>query len=274
MTDETTASVAENTETPVTATVEAEKPESKAEGEIAETKADEKPKLSEEEQAKAASEAAKTLNERKQSAKERVQQAVARQRESERREAALRKEVEELRAKLSPPDPNKFDDNADYTVAKIEHSQTVRDIAKSEKQIQEAEQEKTAAIAEAWRTRSAEYSAEVPDFDQVVYGKLNDKISPATATMLAEMEEGPAVAYNLGKNLEEAARIERLPDRAKAIELGKLAGKLTTPAPRKVTTAPAPIDAISGSKPSNSLSYERMSNEDYAKLVAQEQAKR
>jgi hypothetical protein len=274
MTDENTASVAENTETTVPATVEAEKPEAKAEGETTETKADEKPKLSEEEQAKAASEAAKTLNERKQSARERVQQAVSRQRESERREAALRREVEELRAKLSPPDPNKFDDNADYTVAKIEHSQTVREIAKSEKQIQEVEQEKTAAIAEAWKSRSAEYSAEVPDFDDIVYGKLNDRISSSTATMLAKMEAGPAVAYNLGKNLEEAARIERLPDLERAIELGLLAGKLTTPAPRKVTTAPTPIDAISGNKPSNSLSYEKMSNEDYAKLVAQEQAKR
>ncbi len=271
MTTENTAPVAENTETTVADPVDAATPETNVDGKEPDAQA--KPELSDDDKSKAASEAAKLLNERKQSARERVQQAVARQREAERQASTLRDEVESLRAKLKAPDPNQYDDNAQYTADTLTHQLDKREVERAEKQIAQAEASRRGAVAESWRERVNDFKQDVSDFDDVVYVKLNSAVSETTAMMIAELEEGPQVAYHLGKNASEARRIESLPDRAKAFELGKLAGRLTTPAPRKVTTAPAPINSVSGNRQSSNVSIEKMDMADYAKLVAKEMNK-
>lgn len=241
---------------------EAESPEAKA-GEATE-EAKTLPK-SEEQLANEASEAAKTLNRRKQSAKEAVQQAKGRQRDAERRATALEREVAELRGRLRPPDPAQFADDASYTAATVEHTLDQRELAKNEKGIEEAGQERVKAVADAWRTRTEDFKGEVPDFDDVVYGKLNNRISGETAMLIAELDEGPAVAYHLGKNIAEATRINNLSEREKAFELGKIASRITQPPPRKVTQAAAPIESVGGKSSGGSgFKPEKASMEEYA----------
>jgi DNA repair exonuclease SbcCD ATPase subunit len=248
MTTENTTTVVENTETTLAATVEADAPEIVVEGKEPNTQADKTAEATDDEKAKAASDAAKQLNEYKQIKRTRIQELNAKWRESERETARLIKENEQLRATMKVPDPNQYDDNAKYTADTLAHQLDQREIDRNEKQIAQADAARQSAISESWRNRVDDFKSEVADFDAVVYGTLNSKISSDTALMIAEMDDGPQVAYNLGKDLALASRIESLTDRAKAFELGKLAGKLTAPVPRRVTNAPAPINSISGSK--------------------------
>lgn len=270
MAQETTIDVVENTSPPVAAPVDADAPKTKVDGKEPDATQDKTVELSDDDKAKAATEAAKLLNERKQSARERVQQAVARQRDAERQSSALRNEVAELRAKLKEPDPNLYDDNAKYTADTLAHQLDQREVDRTEKQIAQADASRQRAIGESWRERVSDFKQDVPDFDDVVYVKLNSAISETTALMIAEMDDGPQVAYNLGKNPSEARRIEGLSDRAKAFELGKLAGKLTAPVPRKVSAAPNPIDSVSGNRSSKTGTFANLSQADYAKQVAKE----
>lgn len=194
-------------------------------------------------EAAAASEAAKLLAQRKQSARERVQQAVARQREAERASAEKDKIIADLRAQIKVPDPAQYDDNAKYTADLAIHGLNERELQRLEREKAGSEQAQRQAAAEAWSTRVEEFKATTPDFESVAYSA---PISEPTAYLLAEMDEGPQLAYELGKNHAEARRIERLPERLKAVELGKIAARLSVPAPVRTTKAPEPIDPIGG----------------------------
>ena len=223
----------------------------------------------EEQKAAEATEAAKVLQRHKQTASERVQQAITRQREAERRAERAEAEASDLRAKLKTPDPNQYDDNAKYTADLLAHQLDERDVSRADRVVKEATDEKLEAIKEAWQTRVADFKLEVPDFEEVVYNG-NIGLSRETGILVGEMEDGPQVAYYLAKNAADARRIDRLPERAKAIELGKLAGKLSAPVPRKVTSAPEPIRSVGGKSSPHSINYDKMSPSDYAKLVAKE----
>lgn len=235
-------------ENPAISTVEAEPTAEAAPVETAAkpeepAKAEPEAKPDEAAEAEAASEAAKMLAQRKQSARERVQQAVARQREAERQSAEKDKVIAELKAQLKAPDPAQYDDNAKYTADLAIHGLNERELQRLEREKAGSEQAQRQAVAEAWNTRVEEFKATAPDFEAVAYSA---PISEPTAYLLAEMDEGPQLAYELGKNHAEARRIERLPERLKAVELGKIAARLAVPAPVKTTKAPEPIDPVGG----------------------------
>ncbi|MBU6232386.1 hypothetical protein KGP36_07165 [Patescibacteria group bacterium] len=190
-----------------------------------------------------ASEAARLLAQRKQTARERVQQAVARQREAERQSAEKDKIISDLTAKLKKPDPAQYEDSAQYTADVLDHRLAERDIQSLAREKSGAEAARQSAIAEAWQERVRTYKSDNPadDFDAVAFYA---PISDAVGSIISEMEEGPAVAYVLGKNHAEARRINALPGHLKAIELGKIAERLASPSPKKLTQAPVPIKTV------------------------------
>ena len=226
-------------------------------------------KPSEAEEAEAASEAAKLLAQRKQSARERVQQAVARQREAERQSAAKDAIIAELRSKLKEPDPAQYDDNAKYTADVLDFKMNQRDLQTFEREKKEAVETSREAIAEAWTARVNDFKPNAKDFEAVAYSA---PISEPTALLVAEMEEGPAIAYELGKNHAEARRIDRLPERLKAVELGKIAARISTPAPVKTTKAPEPISPVGGRGAPKTKNPDDMTTEEWMRWDA-EQAK-
>jgi len=91
------------------------------------------------------------------------------------------------------------------------------------------------------------------DFDDVMEGVDDVRMSLAVQTLLLESENGPTLGYELAKNPEEFARINQLSPLAAARELGKFESKLASSkaaAPKretKITKAPAPISPV-GSK--------------------------
>lgn len=102
-------------------------------------------------------------------------------------------------------------------------------------------------VLEAYHDREEEARSKYDDFEQVAYNpKL--PISNAMAETIQASDIGPDIAYYLGSNPKEAARIAALNSPIiQAKEIGKIEAKLASePVLRKTTSAPPPIAPISG----------------------------
>lgn len=193
-------------------------------------------------EAKAASEAGKALNKHKQTASERVQQAVTRQREAEREAQRLRDRLAQFEGKIKAPNPDETDP-AKYQADHLDYRLDQRRVQDLKDQHDDATREAEQARALAWNERVQDFKVDNPDFEQVAFAA---PIGRETSLMVADMEDGPAVAYHLGKNPAEARRIEALPERQRAFALGKVAAQITAPPPRRITSAPPPVDTATG----------------------------
>ena len=89
------------------------------------------------------------------------------------------------------------------------------------------------------------------DFEQVVYNpKL--PITNVMAETIQASDVGPDLAYYLGSNPQEAARISRLSPFLQAKEIGKIEAKLLdNPPVKKTSSAPAPISPVTAKAAGN-----------------------
>lgn len=111
-------------------------------------------------------------------------------------------------------------------------------------------------LLEAYHDREEEARGKYDDFEQVAYNpKL--PISNAMAETIQASEIGPDIAYYLGSNPKEAARIASLNSPIlQAKEIGKIEAKIASePVLKKTTSAPPPIAPISG-RSAGSPSYD------------------
>ena len=114
-----------------------------------------------------------------------------------------------------------------------------------------------------WNTRRAKALETMPDFAAVAE-RADVTISPPMAATIMQIENGPQVAYHLGKNPAEAARIAALPPLNAVFELGRLAASLAAPKPPAVTRAPDPIRPVGGATPAVAPALADLSMEEYA----------
>lgn len=126
-----------------------------------------------------------------------------------------------------------------------------------------AVQAQAKALVDSYQERKAAFEAEHDDFAEVAEADdLPISIPMAQALMLAE--NGPQVAYHLGQNKDEAARIAKLDPAAATFEIGKLAAKLSspqaTPRPRKHN----PITPVGAGGADIVKSPDEMSMDEYA----------
>lgn len=103
----------------------------------------------------------------------------------------------------------------------------------------------------------ADARARWPDYDAVARNP-SLLIPDALAELIVESEIGPDLAYHLGKNPNEAARLARLSGKSLAKEIGKLEARLSQPSSApKVPSAPVrPVSGIAagGTKDPGSMS--------------------
>lgn len=139
----------------------------------------------------------------------------------------------------------------------------------------EATEAKTAQLKAENERVAAEYSArmlkfkeEKPDYDEVI---MNEKLQ-VTETMggaIFHMPEGPKIAYYLGQNLDEAARIAALSPPMQLMALGELRAKVN--APPKTTSTPDPIVPLNtGRNAATGKTADEMSMDEYAAKRAAE----
>ncbi len=114
---------------------------------------------------------------------------------------------------------------------------------------------------EIFSIRQDEARERFPDYDAVA---LNPKvqITPDMAKVIQDSESGADIAYHLGKNLVEAARIAGLSPLRQAAELGKIEARITAPK-RLAKQPPDPVQPVSGIKAGGAKSPEDMSFTEY-----------
>lgn len=146
-------------------------------------------------------------------------------------------------------------DVAAYTEALYEwHKQQD---AKSAQKAKEAESEQERA--KRYQDSVHAFAEQHPDFHDVFHGGV--PVSVAMAEAITETDNPAAIAYYLGQNLDEAARIAAMSPTAASRAIGRIEAKLESqaapaaaeqarqPETKTVTKAPPPVTTLSGAPP-------------------------
>lgn len=171
------------------------------------------------------------------------------------RETAYRKARRDLEAQAQeanrpanspPPKREQFAAGAEgdqaFFKAAVDHAADV-------KLLNEQQNQQQATVDQAFQQRLTETRAKYDDFDAVVQNPTL-KVSEAMADAIAESDLGAEIAYYLGKNPAEAARIAGLSTPSQMREIGLIEAKLNAnPPARKVSSAPEPITPLKGTPP-------------------------
>ena len=161
-----------------------------------------------------------------------------------KRDIAAQEQEAQRPANNPPPSPDQF--NGDWD----QYTDAVAEWKADQRIMQREQQARQETIVSTYEQRVEQIRETVyPDYDEVV-GKQPWDGGPAITDLMAEVimaeNNGPDIAYHLGKNVKESIRIANLSPIQQAIEIGKLAVELAgaTPRARKVTSAPNPIKPV------------------------------
>lgn len=125
-------------------------------------------------------------------------------------------------------------------------------------------------VAQSWTKRETEFQATAKDYLDVVTPFVEEDLGsfsqPARAAIV-ESDIGPQVLYHLAQNPDEAERIAALSPVRQVAELGKIEVSLSkaaeTPAPAKVSKAPAPITPVKSGRSTVQGFNDNMSDAEY-----------
>lgn len=259
---------------------EIEKDDADADGDEPETDASEKDKT----RKKSGSQRRKERAERAEAEVERLRKVVEdmalKGAGDSRTEQAPKAEATKAVGDAGKPNPDAFDSYTEYTEAltdwKIEQREKAREAAAEQSRRESQQREQMNAHSE----RVKAFAAEHVDFDDVLAEVADLPLSPSVEHLLLTSETGPALMYELAKNVDEFKRINALDPLAAARELGRLESRLTPasdssrPEPKKQTKAPAPIVPVGskgGSVP-KTIHDPNLSQSEYERLRAKQRS--
>jgi hypothetical protein len=214
----------------------------------------------------------------------------------ERTQQRVREQEEELRqlreqvARVSQPkeaagpvdgEPRLADFNYDIEAFQRAHSNwTLDNFRKSaQESAKQAESDrKSREAAAGYQTRLDDFVADHPDFPTAV---ASMRIVPPPEFQLAIMahEQGPAIAYHLAQNEDDALELARTPAQYAEFAIAKIASRLKAapqevPASnRSVSQAPAPVPAVQGRAPTKTPPEKLTDDEWYARQKAERRKK-
>lgn len=167
----------------------------------------------------------------------------AKRAEAERQAAYYRQQLEAIQPNPAG-DETSYDGQGEYLKAVM--AETMADFKRTtlQEQAQQAEAQAIALRDQAFQGRVNEFAEKAPDYHQVVTNP-NLQITPLMADAIKESETGAAIAYYLGKNPQEAARIASMSPLQQATAIGRLEEKVALPQQRQ-TQAPPPVKTVSG----------------------------
>ena len=206
------------------------------------------------------------------------------------RDQALRNQIPLPKAEPQPVEDAPLKTEADFDYDSVKYQRYILSEAKNgaveaaKRELQAERDRYTISHREAsFVNRSQEFAKTVEDFDAVVRNPTL-RISDAMAEIIKESDDGPALAYHLGKNPEMADRIAQLPPTAAARVLGKIEAKLEyereKAKDKQVSKAPPPtpkVDAVESSQrvtPDDPASDTAFDSEEWAKRRNKQIAKR
>ncbi len=208
----------------------------------------------------------------------------------------LRAEISQLRAAGKPaeppkdddpePQPDDFETTAEYVKATADWSARNALKARDAENAKKEQEAKDKEFLNAYRTRVSEFAKAHDDFNSVVATvNFPQKISGPLQIAVMEMEQGPAVAYHLGKHPELVTKLSGMTPSAALRELGRIEAvvesEIAKSAPAKAaepvkSKAPDPITPVGGAnaKGAVDLSDPELSPEDYRKAREAERKNR
>ncbi len=219
----------------------------------------------------------------------RIDELTWHRRQAERRSRALESENAELRSQLAQrqnPQPERQDSAALKKLADFEYDEekyldyltdraaerAVRKVSDSQVERQKADSRKETMTK--FREREAAVRADLEDYEDVAYSAPIDGIED----IIMAMDEGPRIAYYLGKNPETAIRIKSLPPHLAAVELGRIDARLANEREqakaKPVSKAPPPPPKIDATEPAIEKDPTQMTDKEFAKWRKQFMNKR
>ena len=160
------------------------------------------------------------------------------------------------------PTLDQFSTYEEYVGALADHKADARINAWQQEQKAQQEAQQRASVQSEFQRHVESFKADTPDFDLVAFNP-SLPISDAMAEAIQSSDAGPQVLYFLGKNPAEAARIAGLPPVQAARELGKLEVNISLPQPKKQSSAPPPIQPLSGGSGSPNVDPEKMTDAEW-----------
>ena len=165
------------------------------------------------------------------------------------------------------PKLEQYNSIEEYLDALADHkaSQKFDHLAKEReaKESQTRQQQEVAKLHESYTKQTEQARQAYSDFDDVVQDP-DLPISQAMAEAIMRSSNGADVAYYLGKNPDQAARIASLDPFSAAVEIGRIAATVVRPQPRKTSNAPPPIQPV-GARATPVTDPDKMSADEWMK---------
>ena len=165
------------------------------------------------------------------------------------------------------PKLEQYNSIEEYLDALADHkaSQKFDHLAKEReaKESQTRQQQEAAKLHESYTKQTEQARQAYGDFDDVVQDP-DLPISQAMAEAIMRSTNGADVAYYLGKNPDQAARIASLDPFSAAVEIGRIAATVVRPQPRKTSNAPPPIQPV-GARATPVTDPDKMSADEWIK---------
>ncbi len=119
---------------------------------------------------------------------------------------------------------------------------------------------------EKFKDLESKFRTEVEDYEDVAhYARIDNHV----AELVMDMDEGPRIAYHLGKNPDLAKKLNSMSASSAAIELGRidaqLANERTQAKTKPVSKAPPPASTINATEPAVEKDPSTMSDAEFAK---------
>jgi hypothetical protein len=223
--------------------------------------------------------------------KRRIDELTRDKHEARRHAERMEKMLEQLTAQqrapepvaqgIQPPDPNDFAGgqyDPRYIQAQLEYTR-VSAIDEAKRAVaaeyeQRAQYERQAQAQAKLEATEAATRAKFADYDAVIEGITSDPRlaqNPTIRQALLGLDNGPEIAYTLGKNLDVAYEIANM----NPIQAGMRLAEIINRAPRKTSNAPTPIRPLgtTGANPAKTL-YEMSPAEFIAARNAEERARK
>lgn len=187
--------------------------------------------------------------------------------EQRRIERNLRTQLEEQRAQVEPR-REAFQDDEAFVQARIEH---LADQRAREKMAERERAEQSERMAESFQEKAEKAIERFPDFNVVVANPALT-INEYMAEFISESDLGPDVAYHLGKNPGEAARIAALSPVKAARELARIESDIAAKPKANPSKAPEPITPV-GSRGKSAASALPSDDDDMETWARKERAR-
>lgn len=165
-----------------------------------------------------------------------------------------------------PPSEDDFESYDDYIVARAEYQAekkfTARQQKRQEEERQASEQRKFAEAQRQFLERGNALSEKIPDFWEQI-DNSDIQMTKGMAQLIAESENGPALAYYLATNDDIAGQLASLPEHQAIYRLGQIEAQLKSASKPKPKPKPAPLRQLSGSTPVNTDPAAAKTDDDY-----------